>query len=260
MRYARTRVQLQIPKAPRKVALRQVPGALRRLAVVSAIAALIAAGIALAGFRAAHAAGDEAGFYERAVEVPGKVSFVSLPKWEDRVSQPAKLTVLYVFDGRDYSASGVPVAAERGEGLGLGADVTLLVDPRSPDRPREAVHALQARSVTRLAPTAVALGVLLALLLVGWELRRAVRSELQPLRHGMLVWLTCDGGLPDTRAETTFAGHYFQADVKHAVRARARPGRAPVKNGDKVLAAVVPSKPTWVRVIDEDLARTLGWL
>ena len=28
---------------------------------------------------------------------------------------------------------------------------------------------------------------------------------------------------------------------------------------EKLLAAVVPSRPTWVRVIDEDLAHQLGW-
>lgn len=252
-------MQLKIPKAPRTVKLSQVPGALRRLAVVGLLAVAVAAVIAAVGLFAGRAAGAEAGFFDRAVEVPGKVSFVSLPKWEDRVSQPAKLTVLYVFEGRDYSSSGVLVPAERGEGLGLGADVTLLVDPQAPDRPRELQAARESRTVSRLAPAAVGLGLLLAVLLVGAELRRAVRSELAPLKNGMLVWLTCDGGLPDTRAETTFTAHYFQADVKHEVRARARPGRAPVKNGEKVLAAVVPSKPSWVRVIDEDLARTLGW-
>jgi len=203
--------------------------------------------------------GAEAGFFSRAVEVEGRVSSVSLPKWEDRTRLPAKLTVLYAFDGLDRSVSGVLASAEKAEGLGLGAHVTLLVDPKTPEAPREAEYARDERGLTRLAPIGVGLGLLAAVLLVVLELRRAVRSELQPLRHGMLVWLTCDGGLPDTRAETTFPAHYFQADVKREVRARARPGRAPVKNGEKVLAAVVPSEPTWVRVIDEDLARTLGW-
>ncbi|MFP2908384.1 DUF3592 domain-containing protein, partial [Pyxidicoccus sp. 3LFB2] len=49
-------------------------------------------------------------------------------------------------------------------------------------------------------------------------------------------------------------------DVKHAVRARVRPGRAPVRNGEKVLAAVVPRQPGWARVIDQDLAKELGWV
>lgn len=252
-------MQLQIPKAPRKVRLSQVPGAVQRLAIVAAIALVAAAGIGFVGLAAGRWLGGEADFFTRAVEVPGKVSYVLLPKWEERVSKPAKLTVLYTFEDRQISASGVLVSAERGEGLGLGADVTLLVDPKDPEHPRELQHARESFGLTRFAPIGVGLGLLVALLLVGLELRRAVRSELAPLKNGMLVWLTCEGGLPDTRSETTFAAHYFQADVKHEVRARARPGRAPVKNGQKVLAAVVPSKPTWVRVIDEDLARTLGW-
>jgi hypothetical protein len=32
-----------------------------------------------------------------------------------------------------------------------------------------------------------------------------------------------------------------------------------VRNGEKVLAAVVPTEPTWARVVDEELAKTLGW-
>jgi len=98
----------------------------------------------------------------------------------------------------------------------------------------------------------------LALLLL-LEGRRALLRELNPLRHGMLVWLTPNAPLPETKQETVFAAHYYRQDVKYEVQARARPGRAPVRNGEKVLAAVVPSRPTWVRVIDEDLAKTLGW-
>lgn len=252
-------MQLAIPKAPRQVKLSQVPGAFRRLAVVSAVALGAAGVLAGVGFKAGSWLGSEGDFFARAVEVPGRVQSVSLPKWEDRGTQPAKLTVLYAFEGRDISASGVLASAERAEGLGLGAPVTLLVDSKDPERPRELEYARSAAGLHRFAGAGVGLGLLLALLLVGLEVRRAVRSELNPLKNGMLVWLTCDDGLPDTRAETTFTAHYFQQDVKYAVRARARPGRAPVKNGQKVLAAVVPSRPTWVRVIDEDLARTLGW-
>ncbi|MBL8955569.1 MAG: DUF3592 domain-containing protein [Myxococcaceae bacterium] len=252
-------MQLAIPKAPRKVKLAQVPGAYRRLAVVAGLGFGIFGLVSAAGLLAGRWLGDEAGFFGRAVEVEGRVSGVSLPKWEDRTRLPAKLTVLYTFDGLDRSVSGVLASAERAEGLGHGAKVTLLVDPKAPEAPREADSAREGRGLTRLAPFGVGLGLLVAVLLVALEVRRAVRAELQPLRSGMLVWLTCEGGLPDTRAETTFAAHYFQQDVKREVRARARPGRAPVKNGEKVLAAVVPSQPTWVRVIDEDLARTLGW-
>lgn len=252
-------MQLAIPKAPRKVKLRQVPGALQRLAVVAAIAAAVAGVIALIGLKAGRWLGAEGQFFARAVEVPAKVSRVSLPKFEERGSKPAQLTVLYSFGDEDRSVSGVLADAERAEGLGPGADVTLLVDPRAPESPREAEYARASQGLSKFGPAGVGLGLLVALLLVGLELRRAVRSELAPLTNGMLVWLTCEGRLPDTRAETTFDAHYFQQDVKHAVRARARPGRAPVKNGEKVLAAVVPSRPTWVRVIDEDLARRLGW-
>ncbi len=252
-------MQLAIPKAPRKVTLSQVPGAYRRLGLVAGAALGVFALLSGAGLVAGRWLGAESGFFARAVEVEGRVSSVSLPKWEDRTRLPAKLTVLYTFEGFDRSVSSVLASAERAEGLGLGAKVTLLVDPKAPEAPREADYARDQQGLTRLAPFGVGLGLLAAVLLVALEVRRAVRSELQPLRTGMLVWLTCDGGLPDTRAETTFAAHYFQADVKREVRARARPGRAPVKNGEKVLAAVVPTQPTWVRVIDEDLARTLGW-
>jgi hypothetical protein len=252
-------VQLQIPKAPRRVKLSQVPGALARLFGVGVLALAAAAVVAFVVLRANRWLGAEADFFARAVEVEAKVMSVSLPRLEDRTRVPASLTAIYQFDGLDRSVSGVLVDAERGEGLGLGAKVTLLVDPRAPESPRELEYAQAQNALTRMGPAAVGLSLLIALMLMGFELRRAVRSELAPLRNGMLVWLTCEGGLPDTRAETTFAAHYFQADVKHQVRARARPGRAPVKNGEKVLAAVVPSRPTWVRVIDEDLARTLGW-
>lgn len=239
--------------------LTQVPGALLRLCSVGALGLAAAGALVVLGLGAGRWVGSEADFFSRAVEVEARVRSVALPKFEDRATVPARLTVLYVFDGRDVSVSGVLADAERAEGLGLGARVVLLVDPRAPEAPRELEYARAKAELSRFVPVAVGLGLLLAALLLGLELRRAVRSELAPLEHGMLVWLTCDGGLPDTRAETTFAAHYYQADVKHEVRARARPGRPPVKNGEKVLAAVVPSKPTWVRVIDEDLARSLGW-
>jgi hypothetical protein len=90
--------------------------------------------------------------------------------------------------------------------------------------------------------------------------RRLWRAEVEPLRLGALVWLTPQGPLPETRGEVVFPAHYFRQDVKHGVRARVRPGRAPVRNGDKVLAAVVPRQPGWARVIDQDLAKELGWV
>ena len=59
--------------------------------------------------------------------------------------------------------------------------------------------------------------------------------------------------------ELRFAGHYFRDDQRFEVTARGRPGRRPVRNGEKVLAAVLPSQPTWARVVDEELATALGW-
>ena len=57
-----------------------------------------------------------------------------------------------------------------------------------------------------------------------------------------------------------FPANYWKQDRKHTVHARLRPGRAPVRNGEKVLAAVLSSLPDQARVIDEELARVLGWV
>jgi hypothetical protein len=252
-------MKLAIPHAPRKVMLRQVPGAVGRLIVACVLALAIAGGLSALGVFAKRWFSGERGFFDRAVEVQAKVMSVSLPPFAERTQKPATMTVIYNFDDKDRSVSGVKLSAEDAEGLGIGATVTLLVDPDSPEAPREKAFVEHGRGLAFLGAFGAGLGLLLGLMLVALELRRAVRSELAPLRTGMLVWLTCEGGLPDTKRETTFRAHYYQQDVKHDVRARARPGRAPVKNGEKLLAAVVPSKPTWVRVIDEDLARTLGW-
>ena len=162
-------------------------------------------------------------------------------------------------DGRPV-ASGVVTSAEYAEGLGRGGEVTLLVDPGDPDAPREARYAREQAKVLDLVPVALGLGGLLAAAAVALEVRRTVRADLTPLRSGLLVWLTPDHELPDTRAEVVFPASYYRQDVRYEVKARVRPGRAPVRNGGKVLAAVVPSRPTWVRVIDEDLARALGWV
>ncbi|HEX8439547.1 MAG TPA: DUF3592 domain-containing protein, partial [Archangium sp.] len=91
-------------------------------------------------------------------------------------------------------------------------------------------------------------------------LRRTLRVELEPLRTGALVWLTPEGPLPESRREVLFPASYWKQDRKHAVRARLRPGRAPVRNGDKVLAAVSSALPDQARVIDEELARALRWV
>lgn len=253
-------MRLAIPNTPRKVSLGQVPGAYARLSIVAAVGGVLAAGLGFAGTKAGTWLSGERQFFETAVEVPGKVTLVSLPPARERERGVAKLSVIYAYpEGFDRSAAGVPTGALYAEGLGVGADVKLLVDPKDPERPREARYERDREGLQRFVPIGVGLGILLALGLFGFELKRSIRSELDPLRKGMIVWLTPDEELPETRGETVFPASFYRQDVKIAVRARARPGRAPVRNGDKVLAAVVPSRPTWVRVIDEDLARTLGW-
>ena len=252
-------MQLAIPSPPRQVRLAQVPGALARLAVVAgvALAATLAAGGAslLAGGWLSR----ESDFFARAVEVDARLYEVKLPPFEAREREPARASVLYLWEGRERSVSGVLMEATVAEGLGPGASLKILVDPQAPERPREAAWARAQAGLRRFLPLGLGLGALLGVLLVARELRRALRRELQPLRTGMLVWLTPDEELPRTKGELVFPGHYYREDVKHAVKARARPGRAPVQNGGKLLAAVVPAEPDWVRVIDEDLAKDLGW-
>ncbi len=252
-------MKLAIPIAPRAVRLHQVPGALLRLAVVCAGAVVLALGLGWGSLRVGAWLSKEQGFFDVAQEVDGTLISANLPPPGKRDGQLARLSVLYLFDEREHQASGVATAAEYAEGLGPGARLKLLVDPANADHPREARHARATFGVERFLPVGIGLGVLLAALLIAWELRRALTRELAPLKLGMLVWLTPEGELPETRRETTFAASYWKQDVQYFVKARARPGRAPVRNGEKVLAAVVPSRPTWVRVIDEDLAKTLGW-
>jgi hypothetical protein len=200
----------------------------------------------------------ERAFVSRAQEVPARVAAVTLPPTGQRDGASASLKVLYEFGGKAQTAT-VEASALEWEGRGPGVTTTLLVDPSSPSRPREASLARQRAGWQWLGWLGLGLGVLLALVLGGLEARRALRRELAPLRDGMLVWLTPDTELPQTRAELVFPASYYRDDVKYVVQARARPGRAPVRNGAKLLAAVVPSQPRWVRVIDEDLARALGW-
>ncbi|HZI10323.1 MAG TPA: DUF3592 domain-containing protein [Myxococcus sp.] len=244
-------MQLAIPHAPRKVRLTQVPGAVRRLVLgvllgLGAMAAL-GAGASVAG----RVFVEEQAFAARAEEVDGQVV---------ASSREGALEVLYTFNGAEHSVSGVSTFPEYAEGLGRGAVVKLLVDPNRPDRPREAGFAREQASQVGWLPWGLGLGALVAVGLFAWEVRRLWRAEVEPLRLGALVWLTPQGPLPETRGEVVFPAHYFRQDVKHGVRARVRPGRAPVRNGDKVLAAVVPRQPGWARVIDQDLAKELGWV
>ncbi len=252
-------MQLAIPSAPRKVRLTQVPGALGRLSVAFAVGLVLAAGLWWVALKAGGWLSSEREFLARAEEIDGTLQSAQLPAMREREGGVAKLSVIYNYQGLDHSASGVAARAEYAEGLGPGARIKLLVDPAHPEHPREADYERDRAGLRRFAPFGIGVGLLVLALLLVLEGRRALLRELNPLRHGMLVWLTPDGPLPETKEETVFAAHYFRQDVKHEVRARARPGRAPVRNGEKVLAAVVPSRPTWVRVIDEDLAKTLGW-
>ena len=253
-------MQLAIPHAPRKVRLSQVPGAVGRLVrggvLGMAAIALFGAGAAWAGRFFV----EEQGFAVRAEEIEGLLVATRLPPPDARDGAEGTLEVLYTFQDREYSVSGVPAFAEYAEGLGRGAKVKLWVDPSRPDRPREAGFARTRASRVGLLPWGLGLGALVAMGLFAWEARRLWRAEVEPLRLGALVWLSPEGALPETRREVVFPAHYFRQDVKHAVRARVRPGRAPVRNGEKVLAAVVPRQPGWARVIDQDLAKVLGWV
>ncbi len=252
-------MQLQIPSAPRRVRLSQVPGALQRLGLTALAGVALVAALSWVAAQAGGWLSSERDFFSRAQEVEGTLQSLQLPPMAQREGGVATLSVIYSFEGRDHSATGVKTAAEYAEGLGMGARLKLLIDPEHPESPREASYERERAGLRRFFPFGIGLGLLLAGLLLLREGRRALNRELNPLRHGMLVWLTPEGQLPDTKQETVFKAHYFRQDVKHEVWARARPGRAPVRNNEKVLAAVVPAKPTWVRVIDEDLAKTLGW-
>ena len=252
-------MQLAIPSAPRAVKLSQIPGALRRVTWVGLAALVLTALVWFLAARAHSSLSAERDFLGRAQEVKGQVTEVVLPDLEHRLERPARLRVIYKLAGRDYAASGVQADSLDAEQLLTGARVTLLVDPASPSSAQEAKWLRSRVGWWWLGSLIIGVGVLLGAGLVAWELRRAIRREVNPLRWGALVWLTPDEPLPDTREDLSFAAHYFRDDQKLAVTATGRPGRRPVRNGEKVLAAVVPSEPTWVRVVDEELATVLGW-
>lgn len=253
-------MQFAIPHAPRRVRFTQVPGAVGRLARTVLLGLVLMAAAGAAAAAAGHFFMKERAFFARALEVEGRLAGSRLPPVAERGEAEATLEVLYTLRGVQHTASGVRTSARYAEGLGHGAQVVLLVDPDQPDRPREARFAREQAGALRLLPWGLGLGLLGAVALFLRELRRTFRAEVEPLRVGALVWLTPEGPLPDTRQEIVFPASYLRQEVRHTVRARARPGRAPVRNGGKVLAAVLPREPDWARVIDEDLARALGWL
>ncbi len=252
-------MQLAIPSTPRPVKLSQIPGALTRVALVAGGAVVLTLVVWFGASRAQSSLSAQREFLERAVEVPGQVTEVVLPPMESRLESPARLRVIYRLAGKDYAASSVPMAGVDAESLFTGAKVTVLVDPASPSRAEEAAWARGQAGWVWLGSLILGLGLLLGGGLVAFELRRSIRREVAPLRFGALVWLTPEAALPDTKDELRFPAHYFRDDQKLQVTARVRPGRRPVRNGEKVLAAVVPAEPTWARVVDEDLARVLGW-
>ncbi|MBJ6762224.1 DUF3592 domain-containing protein [Myxococcaceae bacterium JPH2] len=253
-------MRLAIPHAPRRVRLTQVPGAVGRLVRGVVVGLVLMGGVAAGVGWAGRYFVEEQAFAARAEEVEARVARSHSPPPAEREGAEGTLDVLYTYARMEHAITGVRTFAASAAEMGPGARVMLLVDPRQPDRPREARFARALASRVGWLPWGLAVGALLAAGVLGWELRRLWRAEVEPLRLGALVWLTVEEPLPRTRAEVVFPAHYFRQDVKHDVRARARPGRAPVRNGEKVLAAVVPRQPGWCRVIDEDLARTLGWV
>ncbi len=252
-------MRLGVPPVPRPVSFAQVPGAFFRVGVYSLALLVVPVVTAAAVRQVGRQLSAEAAFLERAVEVEGQVVGFTLPPVEGREGATGRMSVIFSLDQRQVSASGVEVDAKHSEGLGRGAKVALYVDPADPEHPRDAWLVNETLPTRWFAPLLTGLVAAVGLLLVLREFRRAVRAEIEPLRSGLMVWLTPDQPLPGTRRETTFAASYFRNDVRYQVTARARPGRSLVKNQDKVLAAVVPGQPEWVRVIDEDLARRLGW-
>jgi hypothetical protein len=253
-------MQLAIPQAPRHVPLSRVPGAVARLVQVGVLGLGLMAGLGLGARALGRFVVEEQAFVARAQEVEGQLMAMTLPPKDQREGAEARLEVIYSLDKVQYSAAGVRAHAEYAEGLGRGARVALLVDPAQPDRPREAVYTRERAQALGLVPWALLAGALLALGLFVWELRRTLRAEVEPLRKGMLVWLTPEGGLPEARREVFFPATFVQQEQKRTVRARLGPRRAPVRNGEKVLAAVLSSLPGQARVIDEELARRLGWV
>lgn len=253
-------MQLAIPQAPRRVPLSKVPGAIARLVRVVLLGWVLMAALGAGAWALGRFVVEEQAFLARAVELEGQVAALTLPPKGEREGAEAKLEVLYDVDAVRYSASGVRTHAEYAEGLARGSRVQLLVDPRMPDKPQEASYVRERARTLGLVPWGLGLGALVAVGLFARELRRTLRAELEPLRKGMLVWLTPDGPLPESRREVLFPASFRKEEKTLAVRARLRPGRAPVRNGDKVLAAVLSSLPGQARVIDEELARALGWV
>ncbi len=154
-------MRLAIPNPPRKVSLTQVPGAVRRLAMVALGGVALMAAFGFGSRAAGRYVSAERAFLARADEVPGRVSAVARPDSSKGQSE-ARLTVLYAYAGKERVATGVRVSAEASLLLGPGGAVSLLVDPQNPDAPREARDAREAAGPLGWVWPAVALGALLA--------------------------------------------------------------------------------------------------
>ena len=203
-------MQFAIPHAPRRVRFFQVPGAVGRLVRTLFLGTLH--GRAGRRCRLGWALFvKERSFFIRSEEVVGLVSDRKLPPMEKRVDAEALLEVLYSVDGVQYTVSGVRTSAEYAEGLGHGAQVTLLVDPKQPDKPREARFARASSGAVDLLPWGLGVGALGAIFFLCASCAAPIRAELEPLRLGALVWLTPDGPLPETRRGDRLPRHLLPA-------------------------------------------------
>lgn len=252
--------RLAIPSAPRRVRLTQVPGAVRRLAGRAVVGAMVAATVGFGGSAVLARTSDRDRFYRRAVAIEGVVFAIRLPPAGQREGGTAAVDVLHQWRGRQESVASLSIPAELAEGLGPGAHLMLLLDPELPSHVEVRAQAEAVKSREALWPWVAGAALAVALALAISELLRTIRSDLQPLRVGALVWLTPSEPLPETHREVLFTGTYRERDAVKTDQARVRPGLHPVRNGEKVLAAVLSTRPKWGRVVDEELAKALGWI
>ena len=249
-------MQLQLPHPPRKVRLGQIPGAWLRVGLAALGALVLLAVIGALCLTLYRRADRDLSFVAKAQEVEGTVSDVRLAK---KGREVASFDVLYDFAGLRRAGSAVETFPDYAATLSRGSKVKLLLDGGDPDAPRDAAYAREKARQWDFAPYTVAVAIAAALVLAVWMVARAAKAELDPIRTGLIVWLTVEGQLPERGDRPVVRGSYYREDVKKDVRARIRPGRALVRNGDKVLAAVAPGRPNGALVVDEDLARALGW-
>ncbi len=247
-------MQLAIPQAPRRVRLSQIPGGLARVGLVAAAMLALVAGAGFAAARWARAVGREEGFLARAQEVDAQVRDLQMPRGEGE--ELARVDVLYELGGLQRVGTGLPLFVQDAQEIRWGSPLRILVDPANPDAPREL--RLARSKAPGLRAQRIALWTLVGIFAAAAcaVVVLAFRREVLPFRKGALVWLTPDKLLPWGGA---FKASYLREDVRHAVRASVRAGKAPVLNGEKVLAAVAPGRGRRAKVIDEEMARAFGW-